>query len=172
MAVYIKVRELYSAHTSDDPQFTKALTLASRCFNEINQLRDPSSCAPAKKRAVGGGRKSKAPEVRNALFSWFVDVRESLNGRLPCRMFKLKANQMYEEWLLENHTPESEKLKFGVQWIKMWESEYGISLRKPNKRYSIKKEDLVETSRLFKKCLDNSPLLLRKIWSGSTNYQW
>ena len=107
-------------------------------------MRDPSACAPVKKRAVGGGRKSKAPEVRNALFSWFVDVRESLKGRLPRRMFKLKANQMYEEWLLENPTPESEKLKFGDQWIKMWESEYGISLRKPNKRYSIKKEDLVE----------------------------
>ena len=136
------VREFYSelAHTrSDDPQFTKALKLASRCFNEIDQLRDPSACAPAKKRAVGGGRKSKAPEVRNALFSWFVDVRESLKGRLPRRMFKLKANQMYEEWLLENPTPESEKLKFGDQWIKMWESEYGISLRKPNRDIPLRK---------------------------------
>ena len=26
----------------------------------------------------------------------------------------------------------------------MWQKEYGVSLRKPNKRYSIKKEDLVE----------------------------
>ena len=26
----------------------------------------------------------------------------------------------------------------------MWEKEYGISLPKPNKRYSIKKEDLIE----------------------------
>lgn len=93
---------------------------------------------------MGGGRKSKSPEVREALFSWFIDVRESLKGRLPRRMFKLKANALYEEWLRDNPTPESERLKFGNQWIKMWQNEYGISLRKPNKRYSIKKEDLVE----------------------------
>ena len=59
-------------------------------------------------------------------------------------MFKVKANELYDEWLRENSTPESERLKFGNQWIKMWEKEYGISLRKPNKRYSIKKEDLIE----------------------------
>ena len=35
---------------NDDPRFNRALKLASRCFNDIEQLRDPSSCAPAKKR--------------------------------------------------------------------------------------------------------------------------
>ena len=38
----------------------------------------------------------------------------------------------------------SEKLKSGNQWIKMWQKESGVSLRKPNNCYSIKKEDLVE----------------------------
>ena len=83
-------------------------------------------------------------EVRQALFTWFVDVREPLKGRLPRTMFKLKANELHDEWLRENPTPESERLKFGNQWIKMWGKEYGISLRKPNKRYSIKKKDLIE----------------------------
>ena len=46
---------------------TEHSNFASRCFNDIEQLRDPSSCAPAKKRAVGGGRKAKAPEIRQAL---------------------------------------------------------------------------------------------------------
>ena len=141
------VREFYpdlAKVKNDDPNFCKAVKLATRCYNEIEQLRDPSTCAPAKKRAIGGGRKSKAPEVREALFSWFVDVRESLKGRSPRRLFKLKANALYEEWLRDNPTPESEKLKFRNQWIEMWQKEYGVSLRKPNKRYSIKKEDLVE----------------------------
>ena len=35
------------------------------------------------------------------------------------------------------------RLKFGNQWIKDWEKEYGLSFRKPNKRFAIKKEDLV-----------------------------
>ena len=51
--------------------------------------------------------------MREALFSWFVYVRESLKGRLPRRLFKLKANALYEKWLRDNPTPESEKLMFG-----------------------------------------------------------
>ena len=81
--------------------------------------------------------------MRVALFSWFVDVR-IVKRPLAQRLFKLKANTLYEEWLRDNPTPESEKLKFGNQWIKIRQKEYGVSLRKPNKRYSIKKEDLVE----------------------------
>ena len=83
-------------------------------------------------------------EVRQALSTWFVDVRESLKGRLSRTMLKLKANELYDEWVRENPTPESERLKFRNQWIKMWEEEYGISLRKPDKRYSIKNEDLIK----------------------------
>ena len=56
----------------------------------------------------------------------------------------MKANQLYEDWLTQNPVPENERLKFSNQWIKEWQKEYGISLRKPNKKYSIKKEDLVE----------------------------
>ena len=82
---------------NDDPNFCKAAKLATRYYNEIEQLRDPSTCAPAKKRAIGGGHKSKAPEVREALFSWFADVRESLKGRLPRRLFKLEANAQLTE---------------------------------------------------------------------------
>ena len=83
-------------------------------------------------------------EVRQALSTWFVDVRESLKGRLSRTMLKLRANELYDEWVRENPTPEYERLKFRNQWIKMWKEEYAISLRKPDKRYSIKKEDLIK----------------------------
>ena len=79
-------------------------------------------------------------EVRQALLTWFVDVRESLKGCLSRTMLKLKANELYDEWVRENPTPEYERLKFRNQW----EEEYDISLRKPDKRYSIKKEDLIK----------------------------
>ena len=45
---------------------------------------------------------------------------------------------------MQNPVPDTEKLKFGDQWIKKWEEEYGVSFKMQNKRYSIKKEDLVE----------------------------
>ena len=50
----------------------------------------------------------------------------------------MKANQLYEAWLTQNPAQENERLKFSNQWVKEWEQEYGISLRKPNKKYSIK----------------------------------
>ena len=57
----------------------------------------------------GAGRKRKAPEVRIGLFNWFIDIRETLKGRLPQRIFKMKVNQLYEEWLTQNPVPENEK---------------------------------------------------------------
>ena len=140
-------REFYSGLKNakhNDPNLDRAIKSASRAFQDLEKLRDPESCPPKKKRASGGGRKTKSPEVRTALFSWFVDVRECLKVRLPKKMFRLKAAQIYEDWLLQNPTPEAEKLKFSNQWTKEWENEYGISLRKPNKRFSVKQADRVE----------------------------
>ena len=45
--------------------------------------------------------------------------------------------------MIHNPTEPENQLRFGSQWIKEWENEYGASLRKPNKRFSIKREDLV-----------------------------
>ena len=85
------VRHFYSdlANASnDDPDFERATKLASRCYNDLERLRDPSSSPPKKSRGTGVGRKVKVQEVRVALFNWFVHVRESLKGRLPRRLFK------------------------------------------------------------------------------------
>ena len=81
---------------NDDPAFERAIKLAARSYQDIDILQDPSSCPPKKARASGGGRKIKVPDVRQALFAWFVDVRETLKGRLPRRLFKLKASHLYE----------------------------------------------------------------------------
>jgi len=67
-----------------------------------------------------------------------------LKARLPKSLFVLKAKEYYKDWLQQHPgTPEEEKLQFSNQWIKGWEQEYGISLRKPNKRYSISKENCI-----------------------------
>ena len=42
--------------SNDDPQFEKAVKLASRSYNDLERLRDPSSCPPKKSRGAGGGR--------------------------------------------------------------------------------------------------------------------
>ena len=68
----------------------------------------------------------------------------------------LKAKDYYKDWLQQHPgTPVEEKLQFSNQWIKGWEQEYGISLRKPNKRYSISKEN----------CIVRVQDYLKNIWS-------
>ena len=54
----------------------------------------------------------------------------------------MKANQFCGEWPNQNPVPEIERLKFRNQWVKEWEQEYGISLKKPNKKYSVKKKKI------------------------------
>ena len=68
-------------------------------------MRDPSTYQIKKKKASGAGCTAKAAGIQQASFSWFADVKES------CRLFKLKANQLYEEWLRNNPTPRRRQIK-------------------------------------------------------------
>ena len=104
--------------SNDDPEFIKALKLASHSYNELEHLQDPSSCPPKKSRRAGAGCKVKAPEVRVALFHWFINMQESLKGCLPHHLFKLKALKLYEDWLVQNPVPEKNQLKFSNKWIR------------------------------------------------------
>ena len=89
------VRHFYSdlaKASNDDPDFERAAKLASRCYNDLERLQDPSSCLPKKSRGTAVGCKVKAQEVRVPLFNWFVDVRESLKRRLP-RPWMIKISE-------------------------------------------------------------------------------
>ena len=99
---------------------------------------------PKKQERVVQAENRKILKSERHFFSWFIDVRETLKELLPLRLFKLKAQQQHTDWLTQNPVPLSDQLKFGNTLIQGWEEEYGVSLRKPNKRYSIKKEDSVE----------------------------
>ena len=68
------------------PDFQRTIKVATRAFESIADLRDYASRPVKKARFSGGGRKRKAPEIRSALFSWFVNVGEVLKGRLPKRL--------------------------------------------------------------------------------------
>ena len=42
----------------------------------------------SKYRKPGAGRRTNIPDVREALFDWFIDIRNTLKARLPRKMFK------------------------------------------------------------------------------------
>ena len=74
------VREFYSDLADvkhDDNNLSKALKFAKRCHEKYlnDEFVDEE---PSKKRFCesGGGRKCKAPEVREAMFEWFINMRE------------------------------------------------------------------------------------------------
>ena len=65
-----------------------------------------------KKIRTFGGRKSKAVEVRENLFQWFIDVKINLKVQLTWSLFGLQHNKIFEDWLKQNpNTVDEDKLK-------------------------------------------------------------
>ena len=97
-------------------------------------------------RKAGGGRRPSAPEVHQALFAWFIDIRRSLWGRLPVAVFRAKCREIYAKWLeaQSEEVPQVSGLQCTWKWIRRWMQEYGASLHKPNKRFRISHEDKIK----------------------------
>ena len=129
---------------NSDPNFRKACRMATRCYqNKIKNDDDVAVDSSKKKfRVSGGGRKVRVPDVREAMFEWFVDGRTSLKARLPRKLFKMKCEEVYKAWL-SDQTEEmradhkKDPMMFSNKWINDCMNEYKVSLRKPNKRYQI-----------------------------------
>ena len=132
---------------STDPVLIKAVKLGKRCYEKVSKDESEITVpAPKSKyRQPGGGRKVVAPDVREALYDWFVDIRGTLKARLPRSMFKAQAKFFYDQW--RDQQPDDVQqpdLVFSNPRIKNWMREYNVSLRRPNKRFQIKQEDRKE----------------------------
>ena len=96
------------------------------------------------KRLHGAGRKAAVPEIGAAMFSWFIDVRSGLKGRISNQMFLSKCKQLHEAYLVNKRkagqeiSEEELNMKFSKSWVRDWKKNYRVSLRKPNKRYALK----------------------------------
>ena len=60
-------------------------------------------------RESGGGRSSKALEVREAMFEWFINVKRVLKGRLTIKIFRSKCEHAYSDRLKQQLEPISEE---------------------------------------------------------------
>ena len=43
--------------------------------------------------------------------------------------------------LQQNPVPEADQLKFSDHWVHDWMAEFGVSLEKPHKRFSVSQKD-------------------------------
>ena len=121
-----------------DRKLVNALKLGKCCLALVDQPESELSAPPTKSkyRQPGGGRKVAVPEVRKALYNWFIDVTETLKARLPKSMFKAQATLLYNQWLAKQpEAPKAdERIVFSNRWMNNWMQDYNVSLRKPNKR--------------------------------------
>ena len=83
----------------NDPDMWNALKLGKRCLDslEANDFTEPPT--KVKFRKAEGGRKKSVPEVCEAKYDWFIDIRSRLKARLPMSMFKAQCKIFYEQWL-------------------------------------------------------------------------
>ena len=115
-----------------------------------------------RRRAPGAGRPFKAPLIRQELYEWFSSIRYAIDwqqlaadrrsrgkkhlSRFPRAVLKLKVRQFLEEYAyvcLLNGRP-VESLTPDTWWFKRWEDEYGLSMRRANRKYVVPRGVLKE----------------------------
>ena len=161
------VREIFTdlkEEKCDTVDFKSATKFVSRCLQKLDNgdFDAEENRRSDKYRLLGAGKPRHAVEVRQALFSFFIDVRTSLKGRLPRSILISKAKQIYEEYcdIKRQGGEEPDQLQFTNRWLNEWCKEYRISLKHPNKRFSISNVDRKRRIIQF----------LKNVWA--TRYWW
>ncbi len=103
-----------------------------------------------RRRRPGAGRPPSFPVLREMLFDWFCSIRRSVLSRVPLMVLRLKARELWQEHIVAC-------LREGVpcptpqltdNWFRRWRLEYGVSLRKPNRKYKVSRWVLHERLRI------------------------
>jgi hypothetical protein len=120
-----------------------------------------------RKRAPGAGRPVRAPLIRQALYEWWSSIRYAIDwkqlmsenrsrgkkhlARFPRSTMKLKVNQFLQDHAhacLLNGKP-VESLKPDSWWFRRWEEDYGLSMRRANRKYKVPRKVLKERLDFF-----------------------
>ena len=142
------VREIFTdlrEERCDTADFKSATKFVSRCLEKLDRdkLDAVENRRSGKCRVLGAGKPNDAVKVKQALFSFFIDVHTSLKGHLPRYILISKVKHIYNEYCdIESQDDEVPgQLKFTNQWFNKWCKEYCISLKHLNKRFSISNAD-------------------------------
>ena len=109
------------------------------------------------------GRPVACPWLRQALFQWFATMRYSIDwnrvraslrsggarkslARFTRRLVRQKARQLLQDYCYQC-LMQAQKLvsvKLTARWFRNWEAEYGLSMRKANRKYKVPKAVMAE----------------------------
>ena len=141
---YRRAVNAYLAHASADSAMVLAIPRGSRQRMLV---------ANAKLHRLRGrqGRPKKAAIIGELLWEWFASIRNSIVGRIPATVVVSKAQQVCEDYVVES-------LRRGIdpqtpavdgQWVRRWRVDRGVSFRKPNRKWKVPKDVLLERCQIF-----------------------
>ena len=113
----------------------------------------------------GQGRPHHCVLVRQALYDWFVGLRYAVNwdklaemqhtrkvlARFPRSVLVTKVKQLLQDYCSECLLRGIKPVTFEPRsrWFKSWEADYGLSMRRPNRKFKVPKHVLAERLELW-----------------------
>ena len=121
----LQFREFFSdlkEEPNDSNDFKNACKFTTRCveLEEKGRLEIERNCPKNYFRVAGTGVPTKAVDVRNGFFEYFIDVRTTMKERLPIKLFLDKAKEIFHSYNEERRErgEEPEVVKFSNRWFK------------------------------------------------------
>ena len=162
LQTYQNVRRWHRALVKDKPDGETAVAAKSLLKSRAKK----QECQ--RRRAPGGGRQCKAAHCRQELYEWFSSIRYAVDwkaviannrsqglkknlARFPRAILRVKLMQLLREHAhasLLNGVP-VQSIKPDSHWFARWQEDYGLSLRKANRRFSVPRHVLKERLQLF-----------------------
>ncbi len=106
--------------------------------------------AQVRRRRSGAGRPHKAVGLREVLFEWFCMVRGAIKTRLPLAALAAQARLLRQQYMA-SALKRQEKVQvpqITSRWLQGWRRQYNVSLRTPNRRWTVSRPVCLERCRI------------------------
>ncbi len=89
--------------------------------------------------------------MKELLLSRFCLIRRSVRSRIPPKLMLAKASMLMGEYIEEHTTWElrADAAVVDYCWLSRWKFQYGVSLRRRNRRFSVPRDIRRERMHLF-----------------------
>ena len=96
------------------------------------------------------GAPVKAGVVREELYDWFCVLKRSVQGRIPASFVIQKAATLVEDYVVEcaRRGVQARAPVLSHNWLRHWRLSYGVSFRKPNRKWKVARHVLAERLRI------------------------
>lgn len=178
MKEFVRDRLQFSGVQAKDPgrqvrQWHKKWILANKNHPQSTKAHHKSAAVAVpyklRQRAKGlQGRPYRAPLVRQLLYEWFVSMRYAVDwtkfnqvlkakgkikciGRFPRSLLRLKVKQLLQEYCFQSllHGQRPQVFEATSKWFSVFEADYGLTLRTPNRRFKAPRHVLMERLKIF-----------------------